>query len=665
MVHTQYQQFIATVLLGSVFLHSCGNPSWKLEAEDSPDLGAKTDSPKKFPDDTSSQSPRLSKDSKKQVFVETSTAYSELLDGVVHEAYGDRGSPSSPTPTHNLVLTTTPPHMPNRPSPRPLHVTTLGSSGHIPVSTQHITKNLQYMVCDAGYLAGYNPPQYAISPVVTSLAPPRHSVPLKSVAFSIVTKSELSPLYQSPSLKSSTEAIASLSTPIGPFVLASGQELLFSLVGAYWQALVTDMWGTFSRQTTLPVIGKEDVSIALHNLQGQKAVYTQRRIHILETDQPPWAPRVVYVGAIGLRGGMEKKAKQVQEKTDLVHASKTIEHVAVADLPFHETSEKEQYAQGLLSNESPTAWHPPFVAREVPTSVLSPLLQDHLQPYAQSVSRTQLAEEAKLPSIPRVTAFSTPEEAQSAVETYLERWSLETPSGRAVICKQGQGILKNVEALKKSTKRSYRQQVLGFEMHDIDPLVWNRVLKQQQATKEQLKALRGLRTRLLAVFQRNGPALKEVGIQTTIPVAVGEAAFYSSDEDEQQLSDQSRRNHAAFVVGIGKVLQGRIEELLALLDDAIGTTLAPYIALLSSTPALPDLLEDYTANFLHETDDEAHKAELLGSLLAEVILQFVPLPKVKKVQLNKLKHKLGQAAQRVALQYANQSKKLPRKKIPK
>jgi hypothetical protein len=333
---------------------------------------------------------------------------------------------------------------------------------------------------------------------------------------------------------------------------------------------------------------------------------------------------------------------------------------------------KEQDAQGLPPNESITAWRPPCVASAAPTSVPFPLSQDYLPLRAQSVNealllthtpaacelviRTQLAKDVKLPSLSRITALSTPEEAQSAVEIYLERWSLETPSGRAVIWEQGQDILKNLEAIKKATKRSYRRQVLSFEINDIDPLVWNRVLQQQQATQAQLRTLRGLRTRLLNAFQLNGQELIAAGIQATIPVAVGEAEIYSSDEEVQQLSDQSRRNHAAFVVGIGKVLQGRIEELLALLDDAVGTTIAPYITLLSSTPELPDLLGDYTANFSHKTDDEGYQAELLGSLLAEVILQFVPLPKVKKVQLNKIRHKLGQAAQRVVFRHSNQLK---------
>jgi len=273
-----------------------------------------------------------------------------------------------------------------------------------------------------------------------------------------------------------------------------------------------------------------------------------------------------------------------------------------------------------------------------------------------------LGKDVKLPSLPRVTALSTPEEAQSAVETYLERWSLETPSGRAVIWEQGQDIFKKLEAIKKATKCSYRRQVLSFEINDIDPLVWNRVLQQQQATKEKLRVLRGLRTRLLNAFQLDGQELIEAGIQVTIPATVEEAELYSSDEEVQQLSNQSRKNHAAFVVGIGKVLQGRIGELLALFDDAMGTNIAPCIVLISSTPELPDLLEDYTANFLHETDDEEHKAELLGSLLTEVVLQFIPLPKVKTVQLNKIKHKLGQAARRVVLRHPNQLKALAKKK---
>jgi len=92
-------------------------------------------------------------------------------------------------------------------------------------------------------------------------------------------------------------------------------------------------------------------------------------------------------------------------------------------------------------------------------------------------------EDCKIPSLPYVTAFTTAEAAQETVETYLERWRLATPAGCSTLKEQGKSLLKSVELLKKSTKQFYRHQVLGFETQDVDPLVWNRVLQEQEATK--------------------------------------------------------------------------------------------------------------------------------------------------------------------------------------
>jgi hypothetical protein len=572
--------------------------------------------------------PEPSQNSEHQGFEGVAIPSGEPSGEVTHEVHGDRRSTSPAAPAPILTTrTTTPQH-----SPR-LSCTAAATrpSGHTQVSTQYIA-NDSYLVCGRDSRARHEPPQSAISRVVTPLAPPRNAVPIRSVVSSIVTSSFLPSLPLKPST-----AVAFFGTPMGPFALASGQEIIFSRVCDCWQASVKDMWGTFPREATLPVICKENLPAALHNLKGQEAVHVQRRIHILEIDRLPWAPRVVYVGAMSLRGGMEKEARQVQEQTDTVPALRKINHVAVSDLQL--------YAQSV-SHASLLPYAP--AARE-------------------SVPRTELAEEVKMHSLPRITTSSTLCEVQTAVETYLERWSLESPSGRGAIWSQGQDILKNVESLRKKAKCSYRRQVLGFEVNDIDPLVWSRVLQQQKVAKEQLEALRGLRNRLLNACQFNSQELREAGIRRVMSpsATVGEIECYSSDEEAQQISDQSRRNHAAFVVGIGKVLKGRMGELLALLDEAIGTNIAPYTALLSSTPELPDLLGDYAANFLHETDNEEREAEMLGSLLAEVILQFVPLPKVKKAQLNNIKYKLGQAAQRVAIRHPDQLKNLPRLKVPK
>jgi len=137
-------------------------------------------------------------------------------------------------------------------------------------------------------------------------------------------------------LKSTSSPIASLQSPIGPFALSSGREVRFSQVAGRWEAVVKESWGTFSRKVSLPVARKEDLSVALHNLEGKEVVHTKRRIQILETAQPP----SVYMGYLGLRGGMEK----------------------------------EEDSQALPPNETSTAWHPPFVARPASLRVVHPLV---------------------------------------------------------------------------------------------------------------------------------------------------------------------------------------------------------------------------------------------------------------------------------------------------
>ena len=218
------------------------------------------------------------------------------------------------------------------------------------------------------------------------------------------------------------------------------------------------------------------------------------------------------------------------------------------------------------------------------------------------------------------------------------------------IREQGKSLLKSVEILKKETKRSYRQQVLGFETQDIDPFVWNRLLQQQQATQSQLNTLRGLRTQLLEACQMHSQELQVAGIRTITHEVEQVIELYSSDEEAQQISDQSRKNHVAFVVGIGKVLQKYIKkELLELLDNTLGTKVAPYVTF-SSTPELPELLKAYIDSLQREEAGE-QSAEMLGSLLTEAILKCFALSKAKKTKLNKIKDEIGQAAYQVVLSY--------------
>lgn len=269
-----------------------------------------------------------------------------------------------------------------------------------------------------------------------------------------------------------------------------------------------------------------------------------------------------------------------------------------------------------------------------------------------SQSSAQIVGDTQVSSFPCMTTFSTLEAAQQATLDYLMQWQLEAASTQeqTIFTERGRSILKGVETLKRATKRSYRQQVLGFETQDIDPLVWSRVLQTQKTTQSQLNALRGLRTQLLNTLQLNSQDMKVAGLRIAGDITGGVAELYSSDEEEQQISDQSRRNHAAFVVGVGKVLKKYLEkELLTLLGSAMGEKKTSYTAF-SSTPELSKLLKAYIDS-LQQGIDEEKRAELLGSLLTEAILRYFSLSKATKEQLNKIRRELGKAAYQTVLHY--------------
>jgi len=137
--------------------------------------------------------------------------------------------------------------------------------------------------------------------------------------------------------------------------------------------------------------------------------------------------------------------------------------------------------------------------------------------------------------------------AQEAVEAYLQAWRETPPLERAALRAQGKEILKRIEVLKKDKKQAYRHQVLNFEVCDIDPLAWNKVLQQQKEAKDQLEALRDLRRQLLDACQLHGLELQEADIRTTFDEDEKEEVLSSSDEDTQQLSSEELRDQQALL----------------------------------------------------------------------------------------------------------------------
>ena len=86
------------------------------------------------------------------------------------------------------------------------------------------------------------------------------------------------------------------------YALHQGQQIRFQQQAGTWVAQVQDTWG---RTQQLPVLCAPHTTSerAIEGLSTKAPGQHKYCVHILETDQPPWAPRVVYVGAMGLRGG--------------------------------------------------------------------------------------------------------------------------------------------------------------------------------------------------------------------------------------------------------------------------------------------------------------------------------------------------------------------------
>jgi len=88
-----------------------------------------------------------------------------------------------------------------------------------------------------------------------------------------------------------------------PYPSAQGHQVRFQEADGKWLAQVQDVWG---RSQGLPVVCARDQTPtqALQKLASKAPGQHKYWVHVLNTHQPPWAPRVVYVGALGLRGGM-------------------------------------------------------------------------------------------------------------------------------------------------------------------------------------------------------------------------------------------------------------------------------------------------------------------------------------------------------------------------
>ena len=154
------------------------------------------------------------------------------------------------------------------------------------------------------------------------------------------------------------------------------------------------------------------------------------------------------------------------------------------------------------------------------------------------------------------TQSNSPVEVEKSVKDYLQEFQKSTPEERTAMQTQGEQLLKDIEALKIAKKESYRGQVETFVTQDVDPIVWNTVLKQQKDTKAEVDTLRGLRGQLVDTLKPTSEVLETAGVQATTNEA-NEVAYYSSDEDEQLLSsEEMQRRREVFEDVVDGIMEG-------------------------------------------------------------------------------------------------------------
>ena len=92
-----------------------------------------------------------------------------------------------------------------------------------------------------------------------------------------------------------------------PYQARGGQEVHFQCHMGQWCAQVLSLVGNFSRQALLPVVCSQgaDVASSLEVLSRYPSWCSQYQIHVLSKSESPTLGEVVYIGALGLRGGCE------------------------------------------------------------------------------------------------------------------------------------------------------------------------------------------------------------------------------------------------------------------------------------------------------------------------------------------------------------------------
>jgi hypothetical protein len=222
-MYTQFQRFVATLLLFSILLQSCGNPNWKI-ADDASPKGAST---------KTTYHPAKVKQCSKSSKLATAKSpadgsielYRDLSDKLPGEHSPEALAVVSNTPMSVAVSSPTVPALPQRPhasslSPRP----STKQEKHI--SAARPSNRPRHVILDADSVASRKATQ------VASTSTPKPAAPLiapsPAEAAQPATQAGIFACKDAVLLKATSQPVASPSAPVGPFALSSGREVTFS-----------------------------------------------------------------------------------------------------------------------------------------------------------------------------------------------------------------------------------------------------------------------------------------------------------------------------------------------------------------------------------------------------------------------------------------------------
>ncbi len=296
-MYTQFHRFVATVLLFSILLQSCGSPNLKMIE----------------PVHTSDETRKPQQPTEGMVALHTHRRNFPPPEPTTSLPVAEPAAPYPTTSTSSIALPTT------TPAESTLGATPSHGTPDTPDTQRTVTTPSQPSALSEK-LSHAPRPLCPLQEASTFLAPPtaghiaqnRTLAPQQMIHDDVLVGAHAPSVNKSSVLQTTTQAgtetIPHADGAVLPLVLgqryltAQNHQVSFREEAGVWKAQVQDVW---RRTQVLPVLcapGRTLVK-AIEALASKTPNQHKYEIHILETDQPPWAPRVVYVGAMGLRGG--------------------------------------------------------------------------------------------------------------------------------------------------------------------------------------------------------------------------------------------------------------------------------------------------------------------------------------------------------------------------